>query len=382
LIPLRSTAVAALAAVVWACCGGIAWAGALPVAPSPTYQTNGRVETIVIQGTTAYIGGKFTSVRPAGAAPGSGEVVRNRAAAIDLTTGDVLPWNPDANATVQTIAVDGATVVLGGSFTTLAGKTAGRLAAVDATTGLKLWSIKPDKQVNDVVIRNGTLYAGGAFTAVGAATRPHLLAVNEHTGALVPNWDATADGTVVALAMSPAGSDLIIGGSFTQLDGTPVSHLGSVTPTGALTAWRPQFGPPVVSLGADTQAVYVGGVGDGGNFASFDLTTGAARWRGGTDGNVQAIALYDGLIYVGGHYENYCGPTLGSHLCPTPQPREKAMAIGSLLGTLQPWHPKFNSILGVFALAGGSGFLAVGGDFTRISGRAQQGFAVFPVTLT
>lgn len=368
--------------VVWSSFGATAWAGAVPAAPSPTYQTNGRVETIVIQGTTAYLGGKFTSVRPAGAVPGTGELVRNHAAAIDLTTGAVLPWNPNANATVQTIAVDGPTAVLGGSFTKLAGKTAGRLAGVDATTGARLWSIKPDKQVNDIAIREGIVYAGGAFTAVGATLRPYLVAVDEHSGALVPAWAASADGPVVALAIAPGSSDVIIGGSFAQLDGTPVGHLGSVTATGALTAWRPQFGPPIVSLAVDTQAVYVGGVGDGGNFASFDLTTGATRWLGGTDGNVQAIAFYDGIVYVGGHYENYCGAAAGSHLCPTPHPRQKAMAIGSVVGQLQPWYPKINSVLGVFALAGGSGYIAVGGDFTRISGNAQQGFAIFPVTLT
>ena len=41
-------------------------------APSPSYQTNGRVNVVVISGTTAYLGGQFTSVRPAGAAAGTG----------------------------------------------------------------------------------------------------------------------------------------------------------------------------------------------------------------------------------------------------------------------------------------------------------------------
>ena len=133
-----------------------------------TYQTNGRVETIVIQGTTAYIGGKFTAVRPAGAAPGAHEVVRNHAAAINLTTGAMLPWNPNANATVQTIAVDGNTVIMGGSFTKLrgqGGRPAGRRSM--PTTGAMLWRVKPNQQVNDVVLRSGVSYAGGAFTARG-----------------------------------------------------------------------------------------------------------------------------------------------------------------------------------------------------------------------
>jgi hypothetical protein len=37
-----------------------------------------------------------------------------------------------------------------------------------------------------------------------------------------------------------------------------------------------------------------------------------------------------------------------------------------------------NSALGVFALAGGAGFLEMGGDFTKVAGTSQQGFAIFP----
>ena len=379
----RATLFAAIAALALSQLGGTAWAGAVVGPPSPSYQTNGRVETIAISGTTAYIGGKFTAVRPPGAAPGSRAVARAHAAAIDLTTGALLPWNPAPSGTVQTIAVDGHTVILGGSFTRLGTRNAGRLVAVTGTTGAELWRAKPNGQVNDVVIRDGVVAVGGAFTSVGNAPRSYLASVNERTGALQSDWNATTDAPVTALALTPDESTIIVGGTFDSLDGVGVHRLGSVSATdGALTDWRPQFPPSVVSLGVDQNGVFVGGIGDGGNFASFDVDTGATRWLGGTDGNVQAITLYDGVVYVGGHYENYCGAAPGTHLCPTPTPRSKALAIGSLTGLLQPWHPVVNSVLGIFALAGGSGYLAVGGDFTRIGGRQQQGFAIFPVQLT
>ena len=164
--------------------------------------------------------------------------------------------------------------------------------------------------------------------------------MDEATGALQSNWHAGADSPVTALALTPDESTIIVGGTFSSLDGVDVHRLGSVGAVdGAVTDWRPQFPPAVVSLGVDQNGVFVGGIGDGGNFASFDLATGATRWLGGTDGNVQAVALYDGIVYVGGHYENYCGAAPGTHLCPTPTPRSKALAIGSLTGLLQPWHP-------------------------------------------
>ena len=59
--------------------------GSIPVGAS--WQTNGRVETVVVSGSTAYLGGDFTSVRPSGDPAGTGEVARNHAAAINLETG-------------------------------------------------------------------------------------------------------------------------------------------------------------------------------------------------------------------------------------------------------------------------------------------------------
>ena len=75
--------------------------------PVPTYQTNGRVNAIVIQNGVIYIAGRFTAVRPAGST--SGSVTRNHAAALSQATGQVLSWNPDANGTVQSLAAGNGT---------------------------------------------------------------------------------------------------------------------------------------------------------------------------------------------------------------------------------------------------------------------------------
>src|SRR5689334_1528383 len=140
--------------------------------PIPSYQTNGRVVVVVVSGTTAYIGGKFTSVRPAGAAAGTGEVARNHVAAIDLTTGNVLPWNPNASSVVDAITVSGSTVYIGGSFATVGGKSRARIAAVDASTGAVLTAFKAsvNAEVRAIELSNGHLYVGGAFTTPRAYT--------------------------------------------------------------------------------------------------------------------------------------------------------------------------------------------------------------------
>ena len=105
----------------------------------------------------------------------------------------------------------------------------------------------------------------------------------------------------------------------------------------------------------------------------------AQLWKGGTNGNVQAITVVGGIVYVGGHFQNYCGPVSGQHTCSTPTPREKLLAVDENSGALQSWNPSANSSLGVFSLAAdaSSGDVFAGGDFTSIGQRKQQGYAQF-----
>ena len=68
--------------------------------PILTWQANGTVRSEVISGNIVYIGGTFTAMLPAGST-GAGAVTRNNAAAINLDTGALLPWNPNANDDVR-----------------------------------------------------------------------------------------------------------------------------------------------------------------------------------------------------------------------------------------------------------------------------------------
>ena len=345
-----------------------------------TWQTNGRVIAIAIVGNTAYLGGKFTSVRPAGNPAGTGEVSRNHAAAFNLTTNQLLPWNPNANGNVQAILPSGSTVYLGGSFTQLASKHHARLAAVDATTGAvsSTWKPSVNAQVMTLASAGSTLYAGGAFTTVNGTSRPYLAAIGTGNGSLETSFTANPDAAVQASTIAANGSRLVIGGTFTHVGGSSQNHIAALDPgTGATLSWATHVSYPVTNLASDTTGVFAAGGGSGGNFAAFAPTTGAMRWHGGTDGNVHAVALLDGNAYFGGHFQTYCGPVAGQHTCTTPTTRLKALAVDETTGTLQPWAPSVNSTLGIFAMASGTGTLAIGGDFTKISGTNQQGFAAF-----
>src|SRR6266511_3657980 len=141
----------------------------VPTKASSTWQTNGIVYAVAYARGNVYIGGAFTSVRPPGAAPGTGEVARNHLAAFNATTGALLSFNHNANATVYSLEPS------------------------------------PDKT---------RLYAGGDFTAVDGAARGHLAAFDLASGALSGAWKPSVTGRVKSISTFGSGGTLYVGGTF------------------------------------------------------------------------------------------------------------------------------------------------------------------------
>ena len=96
---------------------------------------------------------------------------------------------------------------------------------------------KPDATVRAIAATSDTVYFGGLLSAVGGVARTRVAAVRASDGALL-SWAPNAQGgSVHALALSPTGSQVLVGGSFTTMNGSsnPGYGLASVSPaTGAL----------------------------------------------------------------------------------------------------------------------------------------------------
>lgn len=367
-----------------------AWAAlaTVPTTNNPTYQTNGRVTASVTVGNVTYLGGSFTALRPAGADKGAaGEVSRSYLAAVNSTTGALLPWSPAANRPVFALAAapDGSTVYAGGNFSTIDGQQRKRFAAFDTGTG-ELTGLRADAvgQVWALAATSDTVYLGGKFSSVNGKPRGRLAAVG--TDGTLSSWAPSADATVMALALSPDQQTVYAGGDFSAVTGTTAGtskkHLAPLSAaTGDPLPWQHAVGYPLTGIAATATDVYVGGDGSGGHAGSYS-TAGVRGWVTQTDGGVQALTLDGGVLYVGGHFDAVCvgdtaGATVGFNCPENKAVRKKLLAVDPANGDLLDWNPKANTALGVFTMHAADGRLHVGGVFTKMNFKPQQGYTSF-----
>ena len=131
----------------------------------------------------------------------------------------------------------------------------------------------------------------------------------------------------------------------------------------------------------DGSTLYGAGTGNGGSAMSWNIETGQLNYIEGFNGNVTGVGLNNGYLYIGGHFSDYCGPIPGSNFvcagfparppAPSspPSTRPPGQCSAGRLRSTQHWAS--------FTLAAGSGYVTIGGEFTRVAGVSQQRFAVF-----
>ncbi|MFG1660799.1 hypothetical protein ACGFIY_30100 [Micromonospora chersina] len=150
-------------------------------------------------------------------------------------------WTPHAlDGTVYRILQIGNRVYLAGSFTTVrnAGQTAPlampRLAALDATTGRIDTTFRP--VVNGTVKAlaaspdGRSLYIGGAFTTVNGVAAPRVARIDAATGARVAGFAPAALNNQVN-DMRLVGNRLILGGAFQTVGGVTRRALAALNAT-------------------------------------------------------------------------------------------------------------------------------------------------------
>ena len=151
---------------------------------------NDGVQTFLAFESTLYLGGNFTSV--------NGQT-RNHLAALDLATGQLSSWNPNANGNVVAMTGNGGTVYVSGGFDHIGGRTRQWLAALSLDTGLAdLWTPGPDGAPLSLAFAQNTVFAGGQFNYIGGKTRLNLAGLDarlDYNNALT--WNPVSRGLVV-----------------------------------------------------------------------------------------------------------------------------------------------------------------------------------------
>jgi hypothetical protein len=314
---------------------------------------NGSVNALEVSGNTVYVGGAFTTI---------GSTTRNRLAAIS-TAGALLDWNPDANSTVAALAVAGSTVYAGGVFSQVAGAARKRLAAVDGTGVGGLLDWHPDAgngQIFALKVAGGTIYAGGFFSSIDGIKRSNLAAIS--TDGQLSTWNPAPSQRVLALAIT--GDTVFAGGTFTTIGSTTRNFLAAIDSHGRLTDWSPDVNNTVSALTIAGSTVYAGG--------EFTVVAGEARsrlaaigtdgalldWSPGIDGSVFALAISDNTVYAGGSFTQVTTTAQGM------QARGSLAAIGTD-GTLLGWNPRVNNRVNTLLVSAGS--IYIGGEFTEIT---------------
>ena len=189
--------------------------------------TDQYVNSIDISGNTLYAGGRFNLL--------SGSQTRQNLAAIDLTSGAILPWNPTSNGDITRIRVTTNTAYVVGDFSNGIGTPSiirdFRIAAVNlASNSLSSWNPQfVDGSVYDIAIGGSDLYVGGDFDAVEASFKPGLASFGLASGGLndwTPDVGDNSDGGYYNYSLSTSANRLFIAGGFSFMGNEERNYYG------------------------------------------------------------------------------------------------------------------------------------------------------------
>lgn len=377
---------------------------------TPTWIPNGQVWAMAVTPSRIYLGGDFTSLKN----PATGSTVtRQHLAAIDRSTGNPTSWAPDVVGNPAEVDVNGnrtnpvvgalnvasdGSVFVGGDFNKVEGKTRNFIASVDKD-GVVLDTFQPvvNGRVWDFARAGTNLYVVGQFGQVNTVTRHGAALLSTVDGSLITAWNAdlgtdlsVTGGKAQAVAIS--GDTVFLGGTFEKIHGRTQRFLGSVNATtGADTTWAPlsQCENPdsicrVRDLAVDSTRLYAAIGGEpGGRAAAWNLgvLTPAPLWKSDTDGEVQAVTVYDGIVYFGGHFDlkvSEMDLTVDPPVIKKTTARRQFFAADPATGAVLPFKLPLASpsIPGLRAIHADSQGIRIAGE-TQITGKPYKNFITF-----
>jgi hypothetical protein len=255
---------------------------------------------------------------------------------------------------IFTIADNGSSVYVGGSFTSLGGTERRYLAALDATTGAVLpWDariyegsplVRTDMGVKTIAFHDRYLFIGGTFEYVGFGKRRYLAAQIDTTTAQATDWDAKLAGDYCC-----EGSGEV---HFIHVSNNQVYLLGNYM--------------SINNESTDRRGLTTG-------TASFDLVQGnVTHWKPATSGGWDVSILRNSILsvlnrgdtlFLAGTFRNVAG-----------QPRNGMAAVDATTGELLGWNPGMGAGSRVNVIKYDGDRIAMAGNFTVPNGQTRSGF--------
>ena len=291
---------------------------------------NGSVNALVSQtDDRIVIGGAFTSVD---------NITRYRIARL-MTDGSLdTSFNPGSGvdnsvfALAETFIGGSRAIYVGGAFTTVNGQSLPALARlnnnglVDSTFNPGLGANGPVYAVAPypagAIYNAGQVLAGGAFSNFNNYAVGNLVRLNVD-GSMDTNFiaNAVANGTVRALAIQLDGG-ILIGGDFTSVNGTALSHVARLNPDGTLdAAFAANVASSVngvvnaISVQADNRIVLVGDFTSANGVTRHSITRlmpdgtvdPTINFGDGANGAINALVIQpaDGMLVIGGGFTQF-----------------------------------------------------------------------------
>jgi uncharacterized delta-60 repeat protein len=258
------------------------------------------------------IGGYFTTID-------GGATATNHIARLNPNGSPDTDFNPDANSTVYSIALqpDGK-ILVGGAFDMIGGVSRDYIARLN-TNGTVDGDFNYnviDGWVYSIALQpDGKILIGGDFTMVGEEMRNHMARLNPD-GTLDTDFNPDVNGIASSIALQPDGK-ILLGGFFTTVGGETRNRMARLNENGTLdTEFNPDVNGTVTSIVLQTDGkILIGGLfttvgGETRNNVARLNSDGTVdmNLNPNADHNVDAIVIQaDGKIILGGGFINVGG---------------------------------------------------------------------------
>jgi hypothetical protein len=343
----------------------------------------GSVYALELRDNILYVGGTFVNI---------GGESRYYAAAIDVTTRTITPWNPHLNNHVTSIKVTDTSVILAGLFTQVNNGAIlrNKIAAVEKTSGnvISGWDLALDGSawnVYSLTASASTLYVGGSFSTANGIDRSGLVAVSLSNATVDATWNPapTAFGTPVVHSLALTGTTLYVGGYFNGgLGGdNTIRHLGAVSTSGAgaaINTFKPVFDAPdqVYNINLSGSTLYVSGSFNSVNgltrptLAAINISNGTpTAWTAELQGFATIIAATGSSVFVAGdiygiNWNEYNGLAIIDESTGEFWPHTLSLAVGE----------------DIEAMVVIDNTMYVGGNFDAINGVSRKNLAAIDLT--